>query len=75
MGFELEKKYGLHGWFKRNKGKWWINCKTGGPCGRSDSSKGEYPACRPTASMCNRYASKKKGPARISWTGLGRGKK
>ena len=75
MGFELEKKYGLHGWFKRNKGKVWINCKTGGPCGRSDSSKGEYPACRPTASMCNRSASKKKGPARISWTGLGRGKK
>ena len=75
MSFELEKKYGLRGWFKRNNGKGWINCKTGGPCGRSDSSKGEYPACRPTASMCNRSASKKKGPARISWTGLGRGKK
>ena len=76
MGFELEKKYGLHGWFKRNKGKGWVNCKTGGPCGRSDSSKGSYPACRPTMSMCSASARKKKGPERITWKkkgGLGKG--
>ena len=75
MGFELEKKKGLRGWFSRNNGKGWINCKTGGPCGRSDASKGSYPACRPTMSMCTSASRKKKGPARISWTGLGRGKK
>jgi len=67
MAFELEKKFGLHGWFKRNKGTGWINCKTGGSCGRSDSSKGSYPACRPTKSMCNSAAKKKKSSARISW--------
>lgn len=76
MSFEAEKKKGLRGWFSRNNGKGWINCKTGGPCGRkSADSGGSYPACRPTKSMCNASAKKKTGPARISWTGLGRGKK
>jgi hypothetical protein len=50
--FSLEKNKGLHGWFSRNNGKGWINCKTGGPCGRSNANKGSYPACRPTKSMC-----------------------
>jgi hypothetical protein len=76
MGFELEKKKGLHGWFSRNKGKGWINCKTGGPCGReSASSGGSYPACRPTKAMCNSSAKKKTSSERISWkkkTGLGK---
>ena len=25
---------GLRKWFSRNKGKGWVNCKTGAPCGR-----------------------------------------
>jgi hypothetical protein len=29
--FSLEKKEGLRGWFKRNKGKGWVDCKTGKP--------------------------------------------
>jgi len=76
MGFELEKKKGLHGWFSRNKSKGWINCKTGGPCGReSASSGGSYPACRPTKSMCNSSMRKKVSSEPISWkkkTGLGK---
>ena len=40
---------GLRKWFSRNKGKGWVNCKTGGPCGRkSKKSGGSYSACRPT---------------------------
>ena len=71
--FSKEKEQGLHGWFARNKGKGWINCRTGGPCGRSSSdSGGKYPACRPTKAQCK---SAGKGPLRkktsskpISWT-------
>jgi len=74
MSFELEKKYGLHGWFKRNKGKGWINCKTGGPCGRkSADAGGSYPACRPTKAMCTSAARKKKSSKRISWKRRGLG--
>ena len=68
--FNKEKKQGLHGWFSRNNGKGWIDCKTGKPCGRKSAKGGgkrPYPACRPTKSMCNSAAKKKKGPARISW--------
>ena len=40
---------GFKKWFSRNKGKGWVNCKTGGPCGRkSKKSGGSNPACRPT---------------------------
>lgn len=72
--FSKEKEQGLHGWFARNKGKGWINCRTGGPCGRSSTDKkgGKYPACRPTKAQCK---SAGKGPLRrkksskpISWT-------
>jgi hypothetical protein len=76
MAFDLEKKKGLHGWFSRNKGKGWINCKTGGPCGReSAKSGGSYPACRPTKAMCNSSMRKKVSSEPISWkkkTGLGK---
>lgn len=68
--FDKEKKQGLHGWFSRNKGKGWIDCKTGKPCGRKSAkggSKRPYPACRPTKAMCTAAKKKKKGPARISW--------
>jgi hypothetical protein len=68
--FSLEKKKGLHGWFSRNKGSGWIDCKTGKPCGRSgskDKRKG-YPACRPTKSMCNKKGtSRKTSSKRVSW--------
>lgn len=67
-GFGLEKKQGLHGWFKRNKGKGWIDCRTGKPCGRQKGEKRKgYPACRPTKSMCNSRKRLKKGSKRISW--------
>ena len=38
--FKREKESGLHGWFSRNKGKGWVDCKTGKPCGRK-SAKGK----------------------------------
>jgi hypothetical protein len=71
--FSKEKDQGLHGWFARNDGKGWVNCRTGGPCGRdSADSGGKYPACRPTKAQCK---SAGKGPLRkktsskpISWT-------
>ena len=68
--FDKEKKQGLHGCFSRNRGKGWIDCKTGKPCGRKSAkggSKRPYPACRPTKAMCTAAKKKKKGPARISW--------
>lgn len=60
---------GLKKWFSRNKGKGWIDCKTGKPCGRKSATKSKrpYPACRPTKAQCNAAAKKKKGPDRISW--------
>jgi len=65
--FGLEKKYGLHGWFMRNRGKGWVDCKTGKPCGRKKGEKRKYPACRPTKAMCTSAAKKKKGKRIISW--------
>ena len=66
--FDLEKKKGLHGWFKRNKGKGWIDCKTKKPCGRQKGEKRRsYPACRPTLSACNSRKRLKKGSKNISW--------
>ena len=70
--FSLEKKKGLHGWFSRNKGKGWIDCKTGKPCGRKSAkggSKRGYPACRPTKAQCTSAAKKKTSSKRISWQG------
>jgi hypothetical protein len=69
--FSLEKSQGLHGWFKRNKGKGWIDCKTGKPCGREKAGRGakrKYPACRPTKAQCNKVGTRKKKTGRaISW--------
>jgi len=71
--FSKEKEQGLHGWFARNDGKGWINCRTGGPCGRDSADKGgKYPACRPTKAQCKSAGrgplSKKKSSDPISWT-------
>jgi len=69
----------LHQWFKRGgtdpktgkKFSGWINCKTGGPCGRkSKKSGGSYPACRPTKAACEKIKGKmykKKSSKRVSW--------
>jgi hypothetical protein len=66
--FAKEKSQGLHGWFARNHGKGWIDCKTGKPCGRQKGEKRKsYPACRPTMAMCNSRKRLKKGSKRISW--------
>jgi hypothetical protein len=74
--FKLEKERGLKGWFDRNNGKGWIDCKASKkgnlvPCGRKKTGKGaerEYPACRPTLSACNKKGKKrKKSSKRISW--------
>ena len=68
--FDKEKKQGLRGWFSRNNGKGWLDCKTGKPGGRKSAKGGSnrsYPACRPTKAMCTSADKKKKGPARISW--------
>jgi len=71
--FDLEKKEGLHGWFKRNKGKGWVDCRASKkgklvPCGRQEGEKRKgYPACRPTKAMCNSRKRLKKGSKRISW--------
>ena len=47
------KSDGLRKWFSRDKGKGWVNCKTGGPCGRKFGKVGgSYPACRPTMAQC-----------------------
>ena len=60
----------LHDWFGHRQGGW-VNCRTGGPCGRPKAgrgAKGKYPACRPTMSQCKSGAVKrKKSEKRISW--------
>lgn len=74
--FKLEKERGLRGWFDRNHGKGWIDCKASKkgnlvPCGRKKAGKGadrEYPACRPKLSACNSVGKKrKKSKERVSW--------
>lgn len=73
--FKLEKERGLKGWFDRNKGKGWIDCKASKkgklvPCGRQKTGQGaerKYPACRPILSMCNSSKNKKKSSDPISW--------
>jgi hypothetical protein len=74
--FKLEKERGLKGWFDRNHGKGWIDCKASKkgnlvPCGRKKTGKGaerKYPACRPNLSACNPKGKKrKKSSKRISW--------
>ena len=73
--FKLEKERGLRGWFDRNQGKGWIDCKASKKghlvsCGRQKTGKGaerSYPACRPTLSACNKSKHKKKSSKAISW--------
>jgi len=74
--FDLEKERGLRGWFDRNQGKGWIDCKKSKkgkliPCGRKKAGRGaerKYPACRPNLSACNKKGIKrKKSSKRISW--------
>jgi hypothetical protein len=74
--FKAEKEKGLRGWFDRNKGKGWIDCKASKkgnlvPCGRKKAGRGterKYPACRPTLGACNKTAvNRKKGSKPISW--------
>lgn len=66
--FKAEREKGLHGWFSRNRGKGWIDCRTGGPCGREKGEKRKYPACRPTKAMCNKVGPRrKKGRKPVSW--------
>jgi hypothetical protein len=71
--FSREEDEGLHGWFARNQGKGWVNCRTGGPCGRESADEGgKYPACRPTLAQCKSAGRgplrKKKSSKPISWT-------
>lgn len=66
--FDLEKKRGLRGWFDRNHGKGWVDCKTGKQCGRQEGEKRKgYPACRPTKSQCSASKRKKKSSKPIKW--------
>lgn len=74
--FDLEKERGLKGWFDRNNGKGWIDCKKSSkgnlvPCGRKTAGKGtdrSYPACRPTLSACNKKGTRRKKSSKpISW--------
>jgi len=74
--FKKEKEQGLHGWFARNRGQGWVDCKASKkghivPCGRKKAGKGadrKYPACRPTLSMCNAKGKKRKKSSKpISW--------
>jgi len=58
----------LRTWFSQNKGKGWVDCKTGKPCGRQEGEKRKgYPACRPTMAQCTSAAKKKTSSKRISW--------
>ena len=58
----------LKKWFSRNRGKGWVDCKTGKPCGRQEGEKRKgYPACRPTMAQCTSAAKKKTSSKRISW--------
>jgi hypothetical protein len=73
-------KGNLNKWFKQNGGKGWVNCKTGGTCGRkSKSSGGSYPACRPTMAQCKTKAGKaatkkKTSSSKVSWKPKGKKK-
>jgi len=74
--FKLEKERGLRGWFDRNNGKGWVDCRASRkgkivPCGRKKAGRGadrKYPACRPTLSACNKKGvRRKKGSDAVSW--------
>lgn len=73
----LQKEENLRDWFNRGgtdpktgkKFKGWVDCRTGGPCGRRKGEKRKkYPACRPTKSQCTQKGMRsKKGSKRVSW--------
>ena len=64
---------GLRKWFSRNKGRDWVNCKTGGPYERKSKKSGvSYPAFRHTMAQCKtakgKAATRKKTSAkRVNW--------
>jgi hypothetical protein len=74
-----EASESLHKWFQHKAKdpktgktfKGWVNCKTGGPCGRKSKTKGgSYPACRPTKAQCKGIKGrmyKKKSSKRVNW--------
>ena len=63
-----KKGASLRKWLAQNKGKGWVDCKTGKPCGRKKGEKRRsYPACRPTMAQCTSAAKKKTSSKRISW--------
>ena len=74
---QIELLENLRDWFtpqtdkKGKKFKGWVNCKTGGPCGRSSKKKGgSYPACRPTKQACRSIKGKmykKTSSKRVNW--------
>jgi hypothetical protein len=73
---QIELLENLRDWFapqtdkSGKKFKGWVNCKTGGPCGRKDTSKGSYPACRPTKAQCKTIKGKmykKTSSKRVNW--------
>lgn len=73
---QIEILENLRDWFtpqtdkKGKKFKGWVNCKTGGPCGRENTAKGSYPACRPTKAQCKTIEGrmyKKKSSKRVNW--------
>jgi len=73
---------GLREWFSQNKGKGWVDCKTGKPCGRKSRTKSKrgYPAGRPTMAQCKSKSAKaaakrKTSKKRVSWKGKKSGKK
>lgn len=68
----MARSEGLRKWFGRNKGKGWVDCKTGKPCGRKKGEKRGYPACRPTMAECKKKGAataikKKTSSKRVSW--------
>ena len=70
-GIRVAKPKGnsLRTWFAQNKGKGWVDCKTGKPCGRQKGEKRRgYPACRPTMAQCKSKAVRRKTSSkRVSW--------
>ena len=71
---KTKKGASLRKWFGQNKGKGWVDCKTGKPCGRSgkNDKRKSYPACRPTKAQCKsagaKTAMKKKTSSkRVNW--------
>ena len=66
---ELELEEDLKKWFSQNKGKGWVDCKTGKPCGRQKGEKRKgYPACRPTMAQCTEKGKRaKKSSKEVEW--------